>query len=198
MAAMTKKKQDHSQNEEQRERREHARYPLEIPARLKITQKDGQSVTADFKTENISAGGALIRADQSLEMGAKVEVHLVLPVDKLRELDAPTVDVNLSGRVIRLADSGAVIGFDPTFRISRSQKPVEEPSDQEVKPLTKREREILTLMASGAPNQDIADHLSIGLSTVKSHIYNLYKKIGVKNRFQAILWYSHHLNPSKN
>ena len=54
--------------------------------------------------------------------------------------------------------------------------------------LTLREKEILSLIALGHDNKGIANELSISPNTVKTHIYNIYKKINANSRFQAILW----------
>ena len=54
--------------------------------------------------------------------------------------------------------------------------------------LTQRETEILAMMVVGARNEDIAEKLYISTNTVKTHIYNIYKKIHVPNRTQAALW----------
>lgn len=52
--------------------------------------------------------------------------------------------------------------------------------------LTRREREIVLLMAKGHVNQEIADELFLSLSTVKSHISNIYGKLGVSTRKEAM------------
>mgnify|MGYP000864456234 FL=1 len=52
--------------------------------------------------------------------------------------------------------------------------------------LGKREMEILNLMAQGLSNQEIGEKLFISLSTVKTHIQNLYQKLDVKRRTQAV------------
>jgi DNA-binding NarL/FixJ family response regulator len=54
--------------------------------------------------------------------------------------------------------------------------------------LTRREMEILSLVAAGATNEDVAKTLFISPNTVKTHIYNIFKKINVPNRLQAALW----------
>jgi LuxR family maltose regulon positive regulatory protein len=55
-----------------------------------------------------------------------------------------------------------------------------------VEPLTTRELEVLKLINTGGSNQDIADQLVISIPTVKRHISNIYAKLGVKSRTQAV------------
>ena len=52
--------------------------------------------------------------------------------------------------------------------------------------LSKRELEILGLLAEGLSNQEIAARLFVSLSTVKTHLQNLFQKLDVKRRTQAI------------
>ena len=52
--------------------------------------------------------------------------------------------------------------------------------------LSKRELEILGLLAQGHSNQEIAAKLFVSLSTVKTHIQNLFEKLDVKRRIQAV------------
>jgi LuxR family maltose regulon positive regulatory protein len=53
-------------------------------------------------------------------------------------------------------------------------------------PLSERELEVLALVASGKSNLEIASSLFVSLSTVKTHINNLYRKLGARSRTQAI------------
>lgn len=59
--------------------------------------------------------------------------------------------------------------------------------------LTPKEMEVLKIAASGAQNSEIAEELFVSPHTVKTHLSNIYKKIDVKNRFQAIIWTAENL-----
>lgn len=52
--------------------------------------------------------------------------------------------------------------------------------------LTDRERDVLKCMVSGANNQEIADQLVISLGTVKFHVSNIFQKLGVDSRVEAV------------
>ena len=56
-----------------------------------------------------------------------------------------------------------------------------------IEPLTAREIDVLQLIAEGLSNREIAQKLSISLSTVKRHNANIYAKLVVNNRTQAIV-----------
>jgi LuxR family maltose regulon positive regulatory protein len=55
-----------------------------------------------------------------------------------------------------------------------------------LEPLTPRELEVLRLLAEGATNQAIADHLVVSLATAKKHVASILRKLGTENRTQAI------------
>lgn len=60
--------------------------------------------------------------------------------------------------------------------------------------LTIREREVLQALLTGCTNIDIANQLFVSESTIKTHLYRVFRKIGVSSRGQAIAWAQTHLH----
>ncbi|MGE4291663.1 MAG: LuxR C-terminal-related transcriptional regulator [Desulfovibrio sp.] len=68
------------------------------------------------------------------------------------------------------------------------QKELDSTGSNGPEPLTRKEKEILAAVAAGATNKEIADKMFISVHTVKTHLYNIYRKINAANRLQATLW----------
>ncbi|MFA0648452.1 response regulator transcription factor, partial [Vibrio cyclitrophicus] len=56
-----------------------------------------------------------------------------------------------------------------------------------------REIQVIRCLQSGSSNTQIADDLFISEFTVKSHLYQIFRKLAVKNRVQAIAWANQNL-----
>lgn len=109
-----------------------------------------------------------------------------MPPDDVRRFEQSiSIDIHLSGDGRSFAQLiGDVLDFvlkrnAPTPRVT-----VDEPVSLLATPapaLTRREREIARLIASGLRNEDIAAQLVLELNTVKSHRASIYKKLNVHN-----------------
>ena len=62
------------------------------------------------------------------------------------------------------------------------------PAHQLVEPLTDREQQVLQLLAQGLSNKEIAQKLYLSVRTVEGHLANIYGKLQVKSRTEAVLW----------
>lgn len=95
----------------------------------------------------------------------------------------------LTNAVRRAAQGAAVMSDQMTTKLMASVRgaPVSARST-DVDKLTPREREILGFLARGASNKEIARGLELAESTVKIHIQNILKKLGVNSRVQAAIY----------
>ncbi|TNG93641.1 HTH-type transcriptional regulator MalT [Pasteurellaceae bacterium USgator11] len=80
--------------------------------------------------------------------------------------------------------------FDETFVEKLLQNP-QVPELLRISPLTQREWQVLGLIYSGYSNEQIATELQVAPTTIKTHIRNLYQKIGVNNRAESIEYTRH-------
>ncbi|NDJ54056.1 MAG: hypothetical protein GYB68_13365 [Chloroflexi bacterium] len=85
---------------------------------------------------------------------------------------------------VRLARDTAPQFVDATLSFARGEKPA--PQQPLLEPLSERELEVLALIADGLSNAEIGQRLFIAVGTVKRHTNNLYSKLGVHSRTQAI------------
>jgi DNA-binding CsgD family transcriptional regulator len=74
----------------------------------------------------------------------------------------------------------------PTLQSKAEESPVRHTTEPLIDPLSSREIEVLQLIDQGLTNAEIAARLTLAGSTVKTHINNIYGKLGVQTRTQAL------------
>lgn len=77
---------------------------------------------------------------------------------------------------------------DSLRALSATTKVTSSPSSFDIPSLTEQELRILTLIAEGLTNADIAEVLTVSPNTVKTHVRNIFVKLGVSDRTQAAIW----------
>lgn len=85
---------------------------------------------------------------------------------------------------------GVAISPELTAMLARALRDEAAPVEPERAGLTRREREILDLLAAGLSNKLIARELDVAVGTVKVHVKNLLRKLGLKTRLEAAIWAS--------
>lgn len=93
------------------------------------------------------------------------------------------MQIELFGILIGLVFMGVGIWVGLSLYHKRTTK---ESFDPAKLGLSNREIEVLELMAQGFSNQEVADRLFVSLNTTKTHVSNIYTKLNVKRRTQAI------------
>ena len=102
--------------------------------------------------------------------------------------DAPADQLIAGIRVVAAGD--ALLAPAVTKRLIEefARRPTPPPEGPlELAELTAREREILTLIARGLTNSEIAGDLVVGESTIKTHVGNILSKLGLRDRVQAVV-----------
>jgi len=93
---------------------------------------------------------------------------------------------------LELRTEGGVMAYALSERNSKGLPEVDEAPgrlvahDPPEDPLSEREIEVLSLLASGKTNSEVAGDLFVSVGTVKSHTGNIYRKLGARNRAEAI------------
>lgn len=106
----------------------------------------------------------------------------------------------LIAAVHTIAAGDALLAPSVTRRVidRLAQQPTPDLADRSVvETLTPREREVLTLVAQGLSNREIAAELIVELSTIRTHVKRILMKLGLRDRVQAVIFcYETGLGPS--
>lgn len=137
---------------------------------------------------------------QSLKIAkSKIKV-LVLTVHNEIEYLMKAIDIGVSGYILKDSESAelkkaifAVASgenyIQPSLIPALNSKMIEKDKDEgKIDNLTKRELEVLKLLAVGMYNKEVAEKLNISERTVKNHVSNIFKKLGVTDRTQAAVF----------
>ena len=124
---------------------------------------------------------------------------LILTIHNEVEYLMKAMEIGIEGYVLKDAESSVLKKaiytvhsgekyFDFSMVPLLNEKLTQENSKSDDEKLTRREIEVLKLLAEGLFNKEIAYKLSISEKTVKNHVSNIFKKIGVSDRTQAAVY----------
>jgi DNA-binding NarL/FixJ family response regulator len=151
---------------------------------LRMPKKDGVAVLQALKAENALPPTIILTTfddDAALLEAVRAGARGYLLKDvSLEHLTAAIKDVAGGGTVIRPVVTERVLrGLEHVRRDFDALSPPD--------PLTRREVEILRLIAGGYSNREIADALGTAEGTVKNHTSSILSKLGVRDRTRAVL-----------
>lgn len=122
----------------------------------------------------------------AIDLLRKNAANLPCPLDTLLD-DRSQAAQFIRARSTALAEKFAVAkGYFDELLASFGESFSSLPTIRLIETLTGREREVLRLLGAGHTNPEIARQLVIGTGTVKTHTLNIYRKLGVSNRTQAV------------
>ena len=145
---------------------------------LRLSDISGIEITREIKESDLSVEVIILSSFseeqeviEAIDAGALSYLMKDSPPEKLAEaiLAAGRGESVLSPRITK-----------KLMKRATSEQPV-------IDPLTDREEEVLSCLVSGSSNKEIADKLNISITTVKTHVSNILRKLEVEDRTQAAI-----------
>lgn len=167
---------------------------LEALKAIDISEPD--IILMDINMPNMN-GIETLRALKDKGIRSKV---MMLTIHDDREYIYETMKLGANGYLLKDSDSDTLVeGINKVYSGEKFIQPsllkamecrveVNEKNEEMIEALTKREYEVLILIAEGLNNRSIAERLFISEKTVKNHISNIFKKIEVNDRVQATIF----------
>ena len=104
-----------------KERREFERFDLELPARVEVETPGQRTEPFSLKTSNISAGGVFFPTAKPPSEDTKVQLNLILVVEKLKKLTGSQCHIKVKGTVVRSEEDGMAIRFQRDYDITSTK-----------------------------------------------------------------------------
>ncbi|HJQ29749.1 MAG TPA: LuxR C-terminal-related transcriptional regulator [Rubrobacter sp.] len=166
-----------------------------MPIALAVSDRPGFNRPDDRKNKERELLGTLSERDEITPTTAAMRTSLTVD-EASKMLDELAGKGHLK---LHLADGIMVYALrerDRQGRVGEVSAPLKEEGDGALcrqgasnrleDPLSGRELEVLTLLASGRTNSEVARDLFVSVGTVKSHTNNIYRKLGARNRAGAL------------
>ena len=190
--------------------REGIKHLLEFDGSIEVIEEANDGIDCLEKLKNVKPDILLLDINMPGMNGIEVLEELkrknnpikvlILTVHSEVEYLIKAVDIGANGYILK--DSGSIelkqainiimendSYIQPSLLPALNSRLINRDIDKEkLDSLTKREIEILTQVASGMFNKEIANNLNISERTVKNHISNIFKKIDVSDRTQAAVF----------
>jgi len=154
---------------------------------IRMPEMDGVEATASITTENLKTRVIVLTTFdddkliiEALKAGAKTYLLKDLPSEKLLAAIRSTYNGDI---VLQPEIAAKLVGQAAGTQAPANQKTNEE----EMAALTSREKEILSLMAEGFSNSQIASKLFLSEGTIKNQVSTIYSKLGTNDRTQVVL-----------
>ncbi|GAB3658344.1 transcriptional regulator [Glycomyces tarimensis] len=153
---------------------------------IRMPRRDGVAATADIVEASLKTRVLVLT---TFDLDEYVVGALRAGAAGFLTKDAPAADlveairtVHRGGAVVAPHILSTLLG-----RFAEHQRSRDDTTPALLQALTAREKEVLMLLAKGLTNAEIADALTVGETTVKTHVGHLLTKLGVRDRVQAVV-----------
>lgn len=157
---------------------------------LNLPDGDGTELIGELRVASPSSVVLVLTASvergayaRAVEAGASGVLNKSVSVREVIEASQRLVEgeaVLSSGEVVEL------------LRLASRQREEDREAQRAIEQLTSRELEVLRLLAEGLSDKEIARRLYVGVGTVRSHVVNIFGKLGVHSRLQAVVFAARH------
>lgn len=98
------------------DKRNKERYELNLPLEFTSGLEESKHPASSPMTKNICAAGAFVETDARILPGSKVEMEIVLPLDKFKTLHVQRTLITVAGEVVRCDKNGMAFSFDEHYQ----------------------------------------------------------------------------------